>query len=159
MIAQSLSIALILRRNPPRLAAAINLLLAAAARISDDYELILVTCSDDRQLVETTDRLVARHESVLVLHHSAARSYAYAMRDAWSVARSELLFAIDDDGVAAARALPQLHAAMQNHAVALAYRTARPAVCAPIFQLAPPGARSVCRSTIRPYASACSRAS
>ncbi len=117
----TLSIVVPVRGAARQLAATVTELVAEAARQSADHEIILVDVSGDRATAATLDHLAAAHATVMVVHHRRRRGYAFALRDGWSVARGELILAVDGGQLGAA-ALPRLLPYLSDHAGALAYR-------------------------------------
>lgn len=126
MDGNSLSIMLPVRQLAGRLGPVVAECLRVAASLAADYELILVNDGSTDTTGAQADALAAIHPPVAVLHHPRQRGYRAALLSAWSVARGDLVLAMDLAGPVSIGELPRLVPAMADHAAAFAYRVPAP---------------------------------
>lgn len=99
--------------------------LAAAARICDDYEVILVDDGSRDGTGELADELARDYPSVRVIHHPQNRGYGAALQSGFHAACKEYVFYTDGDGQFDVNEIGLLLPLIETHDIVSAYRLNR----------------------------------
>ena len=99
--------------------------LAVLAKVSDQYEVIVVDDGSRDRTGVVADRLAASNPLVRVIHHSANRGYGAALRSGFQAARYSLVILADGDNQFDLGELPVLVRALKGFDVVSGYRITR----------------------------------
>lgn len=99
--------------------------LAAVAKISDDYEVIIVNDGSRDRTGEIADRLAREHEHVRAVHNNPNLGYGGALQRGFRSATKDWVFYTDGDGQFDFNELPTLLPLLKEYDIASAYRIDR----------------------------------
>jgi glycosyltransferase involved in cell wall biosynthesis len=98
---------------------------AAAARLTDDYEIIVVDDGSRDATAEIVERAAADDRRVRLVRHERNRGYGAALRTGFASARKPLVFFTDADGQFDVAELADLIALLPRAPVVVGYRIKR----------------------------------
>ena len=99
--------------------------LEVLAKISDDYEVIIVNDGSCDQTGEIADRLAGESQHVKVVHHQVNRGYGGALQSGFRAATKKWVFYTDGDGQFDINELPGLIDLTEKYDVITCYRIKR----------------------------------
>jgi glycosyltransferase involved in cell wall biosynthesis len=97
----------------------------AVAKISDDFEVIIVNDGSKDKTGEIADRLAAKHERVRAVHNNPNLGYGGALQRGFRESTKAWVFYTDGDGQFDFAEIPQLLPLLERYDIASAYRLDR----------------------------------
>lgn len=99
--------------------------LEVAARISDDYEIIIVNDGSRDRTGEIAERLARENPAVRVIHHETNKGYGAALQTGFRNATRELVFYTDGDGQFKIEEITKLLPLIEKYDIVSGYRIKR----------------------------------
>lgn len=99
--------------------------LAVLAKITDDYEVIIVNDGSKDNTASIADALAEKYPQVEVIHHSTNLGYGAALQSGFKAAKKELIFYTDGDGQFDLEELPGLLEYIPAYDIISCYRLDR----------------------------------
>lgn len=99
--------------------------LEVAARISDDYEIIIVNDGSKDKTAEIADWLARENLAVRAIHHEVNKGYGAALQTGFKNATKELVFYSDGDGQFRLEEITKLLPLIEEYDIVSGYRIKR----------------------------------
>ena len=123
---EALSIILPAYNEVENIEAGVSSVLKFVPTFTEHYEVIIVDDGSRDGTGKLIDRLAAKYDRVVALHHLSNRGYGAALRSGFKAARGELIFFTDGDGQFEIQEMPKLMSLIREGTdIACGYRMRR----------------------------------
>jgi glycosyltransferase involved in cell wall biosynthesis len=99
--------------------------LATAARVTDDFEVIIVDDGSTDGTSKLADDLVAKNEALNVIHHENNKGYGAALQSGFKAATKDFIFYTDGDGQFDITDLPKIVSHIEHSDIVSCFRIDR----------------------------------